>query len=112
MPCFHCQQPNILMHPESQSVALGAVAEFEVKATGDGLQFQWQKNRSEILCDGGRYCDTETAILRIEEVKESDKGRYRCIVTAKNDAGKKFSDEARLTISKYIKVVGTAAWIF
>lgn len=92
-------------------MAPGAVAEFQVKATGDGLQFQWQKNRKEILSDGGRYCDTDTDTLHIEEVEESDKGRYRCIVTARNDAGKKFSDEARLTISKYINVVGITGGI-
>ena len=96
-------QSHILKHPKNQSVVLGAVAEFQVKATGDALQFQWQKDRKEILCDGDRYCDTDTDTLHIEEVEESDKGRYRCIVTARNDAGKKFSDEARLTISKYIK---------
>ena len=84
-------------------MAPGAIAEFQVRATGDGLQFQWQKNRNEILCDGGRYCDTDTDTLRIEEVEESDKGCYQCIVTSRNDAWKKFSDEARLTISKYIK---------
>ena len=110
LACFHCQQPHILEHPKNQSVASGAVAEFQVKATGDGLQFQWQKNRNEILCDGGRYCDTDTDTLRIEEVEESDKGRYRCIVTARNDAGK-LSDDAQLTISKYIKVVGITGGI-
>ena len=84
---------------------------FQVRATGDALQIQWQKNRKEILSDGGRYCDTDTDTLHIEEVEESDKGRYRCIVTAKNDAGKKFSDDGRLTISKYIKVVGITGGI-
>jgi len=101
LACFHCQQPHILEHPKDQSVASGAVAEFQVKATGDGLQFQWQKNRKEILSDGGRYCDTDTDTLRIVEVEESDRGRYRCIVTTMNDAGKKFSNEAHLTLSKY-----------
>lgn len=92
-------------------MAPGAVADFQVKATGDALQFQWQKNRKEILSDGDRYCDTDTNTLRIKEVEESDKGHYRCIVTTKNDAGKEVSDEAHLTISKYIKVVGITGWI-
>ena len=94
-------------------MAPGAIAEFQVKATGDGLQFQWQKNRKEILSDGGKYCDTDTDTLHIEEVEESDKGRYRCIVTAKNDAGKKkFSNEAHLTISKYIKWLVTGGILY
>ena len=70
-----------------------------MKATGDGLQFWWQKNRSD-LCDGDRYSGTNTDTLRIVEVGNSDKGRYRCLV--KNAIGKKFSDEALLTVSKLI----------
>ena len=77
---------------------------FEVKATGDDLHFQWQKNRSD-LCDGGRYCDTDTDTLRIVEVETDDRGRYRCIV--KNHLGTKPSDEASLTISKLLMNVAT-----
>ena len=69
---------------------------FRVKATGDELHFQWQKDRSD-LCDGGRYCDTNTDTLHIVDVEEGDRGRYRCIV--KNDAGRKPSNEALLTIT-------------
>ena len=70
-----------------------------VGAIGDGLQFQWQKDRSDLF-DGGRYCDTNTDTLRIVEVEKGDKGRYRCLVT--NDVGRKFSEEASLTISKLV----------
>ena len=74
----------------------GTEAVFRVKATGDEVHFQWQKDRSD-LCDGGQYCDTNTDTLHIVDVEEGDRGRYRCIV--KNDVGKKFSNEALLTIT-------------
>ena len=68
-----------------------------MKSTGESLQFHWQKNRSG-LCDGDKYCDTDTDTLRIVEVEKGDKGRYRCLV--KNHIERKFSDEALLTVSK------------
>lgn len=89
------------MYPENQSVASGAV--FQFKATGDGLQFHCQKNCDDIPCDDGRYCNIETDTSCTEEVEQSDKGHYQCTVTAKNNARKKFSDEAHLDISKHIK---------
>ena len=70
-----------------------------MKSTGESLQFQWQKNRND-LCDGDKYCDTNTHTLRIVEVEKGDKGRYRCLVM--NDTGWEFSDEALLTVSKLI----------
>ena len=72
---------------------------FNVGAIGDSLQFQWQKNRTD-LCDGERYFDTSTDTLHIIQVKNDDKGHYRCLV--KNDVGRKFSEEALLTISKSV----------
>ena len=70
-----------------------------MKGTGDDIQFQWQKNRSD-LCEGGRYCDTNTDTLQIFEIEKGDKGRYRCLV--KNKVGRAFSNEALLTISKLV----------
>ena len=93
-------QPTIVLDPEGQTVAAGTEAVLRVKATGDSLHFQWQKNRSN-LCDGGKYCDTNTDTLRILDVDKDDKGRYRCFV--KNDVGEKISDEAVLTISKLVE---------
>ena len=90
----------MLQHPESQSVAAGTEVVFRVKATGDNLHFQWQKDRTD-LYDGGRYRHTDTDTLRIVKVEMSDEGRYRCIV--KNDE-ERISDEASLTVSKLIVV--------
>ena len=86
-----------MQNPEIQSVVAGNEAIFKVKATGENLQFQWQKDRSD-LHDDSRYCDTDTDTLRIVEVNKSDKGRYRCLV--KNAVGNKCSDEALLTVGE------------
>jgi len=86
-----------MTEPESLSVVAGTTAVFRVNATGGDLQFQWQKNHID-LCEGGRYCNTDTNTLSIVEVEKDNEGRYRCLV--KNDVGKMFSSEALLTISK------------
>ena len=75
----------------------GDEAIFRVKATGIDLQFQWQKDRSD-LHEDSRYCDTDTDTLRIAEVKKGDNGRYRCLVM--NVVGKMYSDEALLTVGE------------
>ena len=91
--------PKITKHPNEQSVVIGANVTFQVKATGDDLNFQWQKNQSD-LDDGDRCCGTCTNRLRIIEVEMSDKGRYRCLV--KNSVGEEFSNEAFLIVSKLV----------
>jgi len=71
-----------------------------VQATGDNLQFQWQKNRN-YLSDDDRHHDTDTDNLHIVKVEKRDsKARYRCSV--KNEVGEEFSTEAVLTVSKLV----------
>ena len=75
---------------------------FRLKATGDNLQFQWQKDCSDIDDCGTRYRGSHTNTLRILDVEKSDKGRYRCCVN-----NNLVSEEAILTVSKLINnVVG------
>ena len=80
-------------------MAPGTVAVFKVKATGDCLQFQWQKD-CQGLCDGSKYRGTKIDELHIKDVKKSDKGSYQCLV--KNYKGENLSEEAVFTISKLI----------
>ena len=96
---FTADPPRVTQHPKNLSVSIGTDIIFNVGANGDGLQFQWQKNRTD-LCDGERYFDTSTDTLHIIQVKNDDKGHYRCLV--KNDVGRKFSEEALLAISKSV----------
>ena len=70
-----------------------------MKATGDHLQFQWKKDFKD-MCDGSKYRGANTHTLYIKDVEKSDKGSYQCLV--KNYVRGKFSEEAVLTVSKFI----------
>ena len=73
---------------------------FRVKATGDILQFQWQKNHTDIHDQDSRYCGADTNSLHILLVEKGDEGCYRCLV--KNYIGEKFAIDAVLTVSKLV----------
>ena len=83
---------KVTQHPESKSVATGASTTLTVEASGDDLQFKWQKNRKTDLSDDEKYCGANTDTLHIVEVEKGDKGRYRCRVS--NYMGETFSEEA------------------
>ena len=87
------------MVPKEQSVAPGTDAEFQVKATGDGLHFQWKKDYKE-LRNGVKYRGTDTDTLSIIDVEKTDKGYYQCLV--KNDNGEKVSNEVKLTVGEWV----------
>ena len=88
--------PKITQPHESQSVATGTSAAFTVKATGDDLQFQWQKDGKDIDESRLQWSQTDNPnTLHIEHVKKSDQGHYRCLV--KNQV-KETSHEAELTV--------------
>ena len=92
--------PKITQHPESKSVATGADVTMTVRAAGDNLHYQWQKDGID-LSDDDRHRDTGTHTLHILKVEKSDnKARYRCHV--KNEIGEEFSKDAVLTVSKLI----------
>ena len=93
---------KITRHPKDQSVATGTDVTFQVKATGDDLHFQWLKDQSD-LDDSGRCCGTHTNKLCLVEVEKADKGHYRCLV--KSLVGKELSDEAFLTVSKWLMFI-------
>ena len=107
--------PVITRDPESQSVATGTYTTFRVEATGDKLQFQWQKddidiNRSEprFQCNG----DGKVSTLLIKDTNKSDKGLYRCLI--RNPVEKKgmFSTEANLSVCKSVNLLWTLGSIF
>ena len=55
-------------------------AVFRLEATGDNVQFQWQKDCCDIDDCGTRYRGSHKNTLQILEVKKGDIGRYRCCV--------------------------------
>jgi len=92
--------PKITQHPESKSVATGADTTMSVRATGDNLHYQWQKDNID-LSDDDRHHDTDTDTLHIVKVEKGDsKARYRCSV--KNEIGEKCSTEAVLKVGKLV----------
>ena len=73
--------------------------EFSIEATGEKLQFQWQKDGSHLM-NSDKYWGVHTDTLYIVAVEGSDEGDYRCLV--KNDVGRLFSDEALLSFGKLL----------
>ena len=92
--------PKITRHPKSKSITTGADVTMTVRATGDNLHYQWQKDGID-LSDDDRHCDTGTHTLHIVKMEIFDnKAHYRCHV--KNEIGEEFSREAVLTVSKLV----------
>ncbi len=84
--------PGILSHPANAAVILGKTATFNVTATGGKLQYQWQKNGSNISGATGPSYTTpaiDSTYLQFT---------YRCVV--KNSLGTAISNGATITISK------------
>ena len=79
----------------------GTPIAFTVEATGDDLQFLWQKDGKDVNKNGSqlqcRQTDN-TSTLRIQHVKKSDQGHYRCLV--KNPV-EETSYEAELTVCEF-----------
>ncbi|WP_342751091.1 immunoglobulin domain-containing protein [Termitidicoccus mucosus] len=80
--------PRITRHPVAQAIRPGDTASFTVKASGDELRYQWQK-------DGADIAGANTDALFIVYAKPGDAGSYRVVVT--NDAGSVTSYEAVLS---------------
>ena len=89
--------PKVTRQPESKTIETGASTTFTVEASGDGLQFKWERN-GKGLHDASKHCGTKTHTLHIKHVDKSDMGSYQCLV--KNDLGRELSDEVVLTVSK------------
>ena len=101
---FLVDPPEIIQHPESQSVATGTDATFSVKATGDEIEFQWQKDERDIDKES-RFSFSGaqgTSMLCIQHVRKSDKGRYRCLIKNSIEKSGKPSHEADLSVGKLV----------
>ena len=93
--------PRITRKPENTAVATGADADFTVEATGDDLQFKWQKDGECIdKHEPWFHCsqtDT-TSTLRIKHVSKDYKGHYKCVVKNPVESSGKVSNEAELFV--------------
>jgi len=68
--------PRIILAPQSQTVSEGTNVTFTVKASGDGLHYQWQKNGTDIA-------DSTNTTLTLHSVTKADSGSYTCVITNK-----------------------------
>ena len=114
--CFNLSSvdpPEIIQGPESQSVATEAHTTFTVEAKGDGLQFQWQKDGIDIDSSEPRlHCDStgDASTLHIQHTKKSDRGRYRCLIKNPVEKSGKVSQEANLSVCKFL-ILLSEEWV-
>ena len=81
--------PQITTQPASQSVFQGANVALAVAATGDALNYQWQRNGADIP-------DATNAALPFSDAQPEVSGDYA--VAVKNAVGAALSDTATLTV--------------
>ena len=103
--------PVITRHPESQTIATRTDTVFRVEATGEKLQFQWQKDGIDIDHSEPRFqCNSAGTVstLHIKDTSKSDKGHYRCLITNPVEKKGMLSAEANLLVGKSV----TLLWVF
>jgi hypothetical protein len=94
--CQNGQGPSIPGQPQSQSVALGSNAVFNVTATGTApFGYQWQFNGAN-LTNGGPFSGATGTALTISNVQTSNAGSYTVVVT--NSVGSVTSSPATLSV--------------
>jgi hypothetical protein len=114
--------PVIVTQPISQTNNAGATANFTVAATGGNLSYQWLKNGTNALANGGNILGARTATLTVSNLTATDAGGYSVIVsntagaasslvaslTVVTPSGQLFTDDfSRTTISPWINRAGT-----
>ncbi len=89
--------PMITGQPASRTNMAGTTATFTVTASGAALSYQWLKNTSNVLANGGNISGANTATLTLSSVATSDAAAYSVIVS--NAAGSAASQPATLTVT-------------
>ena len=81
--------PKINENPNDVTVFIGQSSELTCRALGTDVIYQWTKNNISIH-------DTNSRILRITNITESDEGVYKCV--ASNKGGRVESNPAIVTV--------------
>ena len=104
-----CIAPQILTQPASESLGVGAPANFTVVARGLGqLEYQWQFNGAN-LADSARITGSQSNVLTIADAQTADAGSYRVIVAGAG--GSAASSNAALTVLSCLpEPPGLIAW--
>jgi hypothetical protein len=88
--------PVITSQPSSRTNNAGTTATFSVTATGSSLTYQWIKNATNNVINGGNISGATTSLLTISNVSAFDAASYTVLVT--NSAGSVLSAPATLTV--------------
>ena len=88
--------PAIVSQPASVTNNAGTVASFTVVASGTAPVYQWYKNATNLLTDGGNISGSTNATLTLSNVFGADAGQYSVTVT--NLGGTVTSSNATLTV--------------
>ena len=82
------------------SVPTGGETTFKIEARGDDFKFQWRTDGTNLKNDSN-YSGIDTDRLRIQQVKNSVAGYYRCLL--RNEAKKYgvLTEEAHLSVCKF-----------
>ena len=91
---------TVTKSPSAATAAVGSTAKFTVKATGDGLKYQWQ------YYTGSKWVSSsltgnKTATLKVPVTAARNGQKYRCVVTDQY-GNKATSGSARLTVKTAI----------
>jgi hypothetical protein len=88
--------PVITIQPASRTNFTGTTANFNVVVSGSTPAYQWIKNGTNTLVNGGRISGATSATLTLSDLEPANAGAYAVIVT--NLAGSVTSAPAWLTI--------------
>jgi len=95
--CVASVPPAITAGPDSLSRNAGTTATFTIAAIGqDPLRYQWIRNGTNYLSDGGNVSGATNATVTLSPVFKADEGSYSVVVT--NVAGSASSSNAVLTV--------------
>ena len=100
----------ITQDPESKILATGVPVAFTVEATGDNLQFQWQKDCKRIDVNDPRLQCSHTdkiSTLFIHCLEKGDIGHYKCLVKNPAEGSGKTSQEAKLIVCEFVCILLT-----
>ena len=94
--------PTITSQPQDRLSAIPEAGNvtFAISASGVHLSYSWQHNGQTLSADDGKYEGTDTPILTIHSIQETDEGLYLCVVTNRN--GSVTSNTAILMLSRYL----------
>ena len=84
--------PVITGQPEDYTGAVGETARFTVKATGDGLTYQWQFSADGVTWKKSTLSGYNTATMSVPVTKARNGYQYRCVIT--NASGTAVTSEA------------------